>query len=89
MAWSVAFREQVACNNSGIVLRLEFKAVLCVTVNSAPDVRFGSKQTLKRFQPMAALFPKADMDHNCWDVRLVPKADMPQIEALEPDRSKK
>jgi hypothetical protein len=65
MAWSVAFREQVACNNSGIVLRLEFKAVLSA---------LGQKQTLKRFQPMAALFPKADM---------------PQIEALEPDRSKK
>jgi hypothetical protein len=59
MAWSVAFREQVACNNSGIVLRLEFKAVLCVTVNSAPDVRFGSKADIEAVSAHGSFIPKS------------------------------
>src|SRR6516225_1224399 len=36
----------------------------------------GQKQTLKRFHPMSALPPKADMDQHGCDVRLVPKANI-------------
>jgi hypothetical protein len=36
----------------------------------------GQKQTLKRFHPMSALPPKADIRRRECDVRFVPKADM-------------
>jgi hypothetical protein len=37
----------------------------------------GHKRTLKGLHPMSALPPKADIDERCFDVRFVPKADLP------------
>jgi hypothetical protein len=52
----------------------------------APSVSApGQKQTLKQFNRMSALRPKADIDHNSRNVGFVPKANMPLIEVLEPD----
>ena len=38
----------------------------------------GQKQTLRHFQLMSALPPKADIESQPWNVRFVPKADITQ-----------
>jgi hypothetical protein len=37
----------------------------------------GHKRTLRRFHPMSALAPKADIVRHGGNVRFVPKADLP------------
>ena len=37
----------------------------------------GQKQTFRYVRPMSALPPKADIAQRDWDVRFVPKADIP------------
>jgi hypothetical protein len=50
-------------------------SLIPIKISSVADVRFGSKQTLKRLHPMSALLLKADIVQHGGNVRFVPEAE--------------
>jgi hypothetical protein len=48
----------------------------------SPMSAMGQKQTLKRFQPMSALLPKADIGTQSRDVHFVPIADIALLHSI-------